>query len=139
MFYGEYAHSLDDKGRVIVPARFREQFEVGGYVTKESGGCLAVYTREEFDRVANEMQDKQRRGELSVDAVRSFAAGTTEIAPDRQGRVAIPGNLRLYAGLEREVVVIGALNRLEIWEAGRWQQVSRSGEAALNSSSSVPA
>lgn len=132
MFFGEYEHSLDSKGRVILPARFREPFaDNGGFLTKVLDGCLAIYTAEEFGKVAADMQQKARRGQMERHVVRSFAAGTAPIEPDRQGRIAIPAHLRAFAGLEERVSVNGAINRIEIWDAARWAEVNRQGEELL--------
>lgn len=137
LFLGEYQHSLDSKGRVILPAKFREPFEQGGFITKVLDGCLALYTAEEFEKVAADMQEKARRGGRERAAVRAFAAGTAEITPDRQGRIAIPPNLRTFAKLEREVAVIGAFGRIEIWNAESWAEVNRTGEENLATGSGL--
>ena len=134
MFFGEFDHSLDAKGRVILPAEFRDRLEEGGFITKVLDGCLAIYTTEEFQEVAAGMQEKARRGQMERNVVRSFAAGTRSIKPDKQGRVAIPANLRDFAGLERDVKVTGSINRIEIWDAQRWTEVNQQGEAMLASS-----
>ena len=132
MFFGEYEHAVDVKGRVILPAKFREAFEAGGYLTKVIDGCLAVYTPEDFDVVAREMQEKARRGPVHRNVVRSFAAGTAEVVPDRQGRIALPASLRSFAGLTERVMVTGQINRLEIWDADKWARVNEEGEASMN-------
>jgi MraZ protein len=133
MFLGTYEHALDAKGRVILPAKFREQLEEGAFMAKSLDGCLALYTAEEFEKVALDMQEKARRGAVERNAVRSFAAGATEATPDRQGRITIPAHLRTFAGLEREVVVTGALSRIEIWDAARWHDVDTEAERSLTS------
>ncbi len=102
MFLGEYQHSLDAKGRVILPAKYRDQLSGGAYVTKGRGGCLSVYTAEEFTEVADRAREASKRGGRELDAARSFFAGTAEVSPDKQGRIAIPQNLREYAGLDRD-------------------------------------
>jgi MraZ protein len=132
MFFGEFEHALDDKGRVILPAKFRDRFADGAYLTKVLDGCLAVYTPEEFELVAREVQEKARRGGVARNVARTFAAGTTEVVPDRQGRVAIPQTLRSFAGLTDRVMVTGQFNRLEIWDAERWTEVNRQGEASMS-------
>ena len=131
MFLGTYEHSLDAKGRVILPAKFRERLEAGAYLARSLDGCLSLYDAEEFDRVAQDMQEKARRGAVERNAVRSFAAGATEATPDKQGRITIPAHLRSFAGLEREVVVTGALTRIEIWDAARWRDIDTEAERAL--------
>lgn len=130
MFFGEFEHSLDDKGRVILPAKFREHVSEGGFITK-SDGCLALYTNEEFDRKADEMKEAAKRGRQDRTRVRAFAAGTSEVTPDRQGRIAIPASLRQFARLEGDVMITGAIDRIEIWNASKWDEVNRAGEVLL--------
>jgi MraZ protein len=131
MFLGTHEHSLDVKGRVILPAKFRDQLTDGAYITKVLDGCLAIYTAEEFQKVAQEMQENAKRGATERNVVRSFAGGAAEVEPDKQGRVTIPPALRAFAGLEREVVVAGVFSRIEIWDAERWRQVNEEGEQSL--------
>lgn len=131
MYLGTYEHSLDPKGRVILPAKFREQLEAGAFLAKSLDGCLALYDAEEFQKVALNMQEQARRGAVERNAVRSFAAGATEATPDRQGRISIPAHLRTFAGLDREVVVTGALTRIEIWDAARWRDLDAEAERSL--------
>ena len=102
MFLGEFQHSLDTKGRVILPAKYRDQLAEGAFVTKGKGGCLSVFTPEEFEQVATQIREQSKRGPKELNAARVFFGGTSEIQPDKQGRVALPGNLRTFAHLERE-------------------------------------
>jgi len=129
LFLGEYQHSLDAKGRVILPARFRDQLGEHAYVTSEQDGCLALWTPEEFEVKAAEVKDRSRRGERDV--ARVFFSGTVEASPDRQGRIAIPPGLRRFAGLERDVVVVGLYDHVEIWDAGAWRDTKTTGERRL--------
>jgi MraZ protein len=138
MFLGEYQHSLDAKGRVILPAKYREQLSGGAYVTRGRGGCLSVYTEQEFSEVADRVREASKRGGRELDAARSFFAGTAEVSPDKQGRIAIPQHLREYAGLDRDVVVAGVFSRIEIWDGRRWQERDREGEQHLNESDELP-
>jgi MraZ protein len=131
MFLGEYQHSLDAKGRVILPARFRDELREGAVVTKGKDGCLCVYPYVEFQDVAERIQEAQRRGARELQAARSFFAGAAPATPDKQGRVAIPQPLREYAGLERDVTVVGQFTRLEIWDSQRWRQLDRAGDEVL--------
>ena len=94
MFLGEYQHSLDAKGRVILPARFRDQLEGGAVMARALDGCLAVYPVDEFDRLATRIREVRERGGEQRQAARTFFAGAVEIAPDKQGRVAVPQHLR---------------------------------------------
>jgi MraZ protein len=140
MFLGEYQHSLDAKGRVILPAKYRDQLSGGAYVTRGRGGCLSVYTSEEFQEVADRIREASKRGGRELDAARSFFAGTAEVSPDKQGRIAIPQNLREYAGLDRDrdVIVAGVFSRIEIWDSQRWRERDREGEQSLNESDELP-
>ena len=131
MFLGEYQHALDAKGRVILPAKFRDQLEAGGFVTSEIDGCLAIWTAQEFEVKAAEMKERARAGTAGRDQARAFFGGAVEAVPDRQGRIAIPTGLRTFAALERDVVVAGMFDHLEIWDAETWRGKKRAGEAGL--------
>ena len=128
-FLGEYTHALDAKGRFILPARFREQLGEQAYVTSEEDGCLALWRPEEFDVKATEIKERAKQGDRNVG--RAFFAGAAEASPDRQGRVAIPTGLREFAHLERDVVVAGLYDHIEIWDAERWRQTKEVGEQRL--------
>src|SRR2546429_1879809 len=110
MFLGEHQHSLDAKGRVILPARFREQLEGGAVMARALDGCLAVYPVAEFDRVARKLREARERGARERQAARTFFAGAVEITPDKQGRVAVPQHLREDALLDREAMVAGGFD-----------------------------
>jgi len=131
MFLGEYQHSLDAKGRVILPAKFRDQLEGGAVMARALDGCLAVYPVEEFQRVASNLQEARARGATERQAARSYFAGAVEIIPDKQGRVAIPGSLRTFAKLEKEVVVAGNFDHLEIWDKETFTQRDQEGSALI--------
>ena len=131
MFLGEHLHSLDAKGRVILPARFRDELQ-SSVVTSEIDGCLALWPVDDFQRRAAEMKERARGGPRDRDVARVFFAGAVEATPDRQGRVALPPHLRQFARLEREVVVNGAFDHVEIWDAVTWREKKRRGEDALS-------
>jgi MraZ protein len=116
VFNGEFEHTLDDKGRVVLPAKFRARLE-HLVVTKGRDGCLAVLPPDEFERVSNLLTE---RGAAARDMQRFFIGGASEGTLDRQGRVSIPETLRRYAGLQRDVTIVGIGPRLEIWDRGRW-------------------
>lgn len=122
MFLGEFQHSLDAKGRVILPAEFRDQLAQGAVIARGLDGCLSVYPHEEFETLAEQMREKSRRGERERRAARTFFAGAKTVVPDRQGRVPIPQNLREFAALERDVTVVGVDFRIEIWDTARWRE-----------------
>ncbi|KEI44426.1 division/cell wall cluster transcriptional repressor MraZ [Saccharopolyspora rectivirgula] len=121
MFLGTHHPKLDDKGRLTLPAKYREALAGGLMVTKGQDHCLYVFPREEFEQIAR----KVAQAPFANKAVRAWQrylfAGTDEQQPDGQGRISITSELRQYAGLSKECVVIGAINRLEIWDAQRWQ------------------
>jgi MraZ protein len=136
-FLGEYQHALDAKGRFILPARFRDQLGDVAYVTSENDGCLALWRPEEFDVKATEIRERARVGDRNVQ--RAFFAGATEATPDRQGRVAIPQGLREFAGLERDVVVVGLFDHIEIWDAAAWRRTKEAGDQRLAAGDGAPA
>ena len=131
MFLGTFDHSLDTKGRVILPARFREQLEGGAVVTQGLDGCLTIHTTEEFEELAASMQEKARRGSVERQAVRAFFAGAAEVELDGQGRISLPQHLRSFAGLRQKVVVIGAHDHIELWDPKQWDGVSGRGNQSL--------
>jgi len=131
MFLGEHKHSLDAKGRVILPARFRDQLEGGAVMAKALDGCLAVYPVDEFERVAANLREKRARGATERQAARSYFSGAVEITPDKQGRVAVPAHLRTFANLEREVIVAGNFDHIEIWDAQTFQHRDQEGSASI--------
>lgn len=131
MFLGQYEHALDQKGRVIIPVTFREQLEAGAYLAASLDGCVALYETEEFERVMADVMEKAKRGNRERQAARAFAANAAPASIDKQGRMLVPGHLRTFASLERDVVITGNVNKVEIWDAGRWQEVDREGGLSL--------
>jgi MraZ protein len=131
MFLGEYQHSLDAKGRVILPARFREQLEGGAVMARGLDGCLAVYPPSEFQRVAQKLTEARERGPKERQAALTFFSGAEPMVPDRQGRVTIPQSLRDYAGLDREVIVAGGFDHITIWDAQRFRARLAEGMRAM--------
>lgn len=120
MFMGEYNHTIDTKGRLIVPAKFREQLGDEFVVTKGLDGCLFVYSNEEWAVI----EEKFRNIPLTTKDARKFSrfffAGAASCELDKQGRILIPGVLREFAVLDKEVVLVGVLNRIEIWSKESW-------------------
>jgi len=125
-FSGEFGHSLDEKGRLAIPAKFRARFKEGAVVTRWIGECLAVFPAPEWAALNAEIT-KRPRTDPAVARFRHFLlAGAHEADPDAQGRVVVPAHLREYASLGGEAVVIGNSDHLEVWEPGRWRaQLSR--------------
>ncbi|MFC7340673.1 division/cell wall cluster transcriptional repressor MraZ [Saccharopolyspora griseoalba] len=122
MFLGTHHPKLDDKGRLTLPAKFRDALAGGLMVTKGQDHCLFVFPRDEFEQMARKVAEAPFTNEAVRAYQRYLFAGTDEQRPDGQGRIAIAPELRRYAGLTKDCVVVGAMTRLEIWEADRWQR-----------------
>ncbi len=120
-FFGRFEHTLDEKGRLTLPAKFRGAFERGGYLTQGGGGCLTLWAPEEFERQMEAMATRAGQGPAERDLVRLWAANSADVVPDRQGRISLPSYLRSFAGLGLEVLVHGAIDRIELWDPGRWR------------------
>jgi MraZ protein len=121
MFLGEFTHTLDDKGRLTIPSKFRDQLERGLVVTRGLDECLFVFTHQDWESLTASMSEKLSFTQKSArDLARFFFAGAVDIVPDRQGRILIPSFLREYARLESEVVIIGVNTRVELWNPEKW-------------------
>ena len=120
MFLGTHTPRLDDKGRLILPAKFRAELADGLVVTRGQERCLYVFAMDEFVRIADQMRTAPVTSKSVRDYLRVFLSGASDEAPDKQGRITLPPVLREYAGLTRDVAVIGAGSRLEIWDAEAW-------------------
>lgn len=119
-FFGKYEHSLDAKGRVILPVKFRAAFAAGGYLGRFHNGCLALWTPEEFEHQMLTMQQGSNESSDQRNLARVWAKGLHEVEVDRQGRLPIPALLRHFAGLTSEVWVQGAIDRVELWDPATW-------------------
>ena len=122
MFLGSHSPRLDDKGRLTLPAKFREELEGGLVITKGQERCLYVFPLEEFSRISESLRTAPVTAKALRDYSRVFFASASDEVPDKQGRVTIPPALREYAGLTRDCVVNGANTRAEIWDSTRWEQ-----------------
>jgi MraZ protein len=121
MFMGEYNHTIDTKGRLIVPSKFREQLGNTFVITKGLDGCLFVYSNEEWRTIEESFRNKPLTSKDARKFARFFFAGACDCEVDKQGRILIPSNLREYAEIEKDVVSVGVLNRVEIWSKEKWQ------------------
>jgi MraZ protein len=130
-FFGTYEHTLDAKGRVILPVRFRAAFDEGGYLTQNLDGCLALWTPEEFDTQMVQRREQESAGRSERNQARIFSANSFQVEIDRQGRLPIPAYLREFAGLQENVRVSGIFNRVELWDPGRWEERVRPEEQRL--------
>lgn len=128
MFLGSHSPRLDEKGRLTLPAKFREELEGGLVITKGQERCLYVFPLEEFSRISEALRTAPVTAKALRDYSRVFFASASDEVPDKQGRVTIPPALRDYAGLSRDCVVNGANTRAEIWDAARWDQYLRDSE-----------
>ena len=113
-FVGTHEHSLDEKGRLVLPAKFRSYFSGAAYLTPHAG-CLALWTPEGFEEMLSRLKEQIRTGEVEARVRRGLAYNSTTVRPDAQGRVMIPEKLRTLASLEHEVMVCGAIDWIEIW------------------------
>jgi MraZ protein len=121
VFLGTHQPRLDDKGRLFLPAKYREELAEGLVITKGQERCLYVFPVEEFQRITEALRTAPVTAKTVRDYSRVFFASASDETPDKQGRITIPPSLRQYAGLDRECVVIGANTRLEIWDARAWE------------------
>jgi MraZ protein len=132
MFFGTYAPRLDDKGRLFLPAKFRDELAEGLVVTRGQERCLSVWSLEEFGRMTARMASSSLTDKRHRDYVRMLFAGASDEKPDKQGRITIPPILREYAALSKDCIVIGAMTRIEIWDAAAWQTYSVDREQAFS-------
>ena len=131
MFLGTHHPRLDDKGRLFLPARFREELAAGLVVTRGQERCLYVFPRVRFDQMAAEMSAASFTNKAARELSRVFFAGASDETPDKQGRVTVPAELRGYAGLTKECVVIGTNDHLEIWDHDQWEAYLQAHEDAF--------
>lgn len=131
MFLGTHQPRLDDKGRLFLPAKFREDLAPGLVITKGQERCLYVFTTAGFAEMTERMAAAPVTSKAARDYMRVLYAGASDEVPDKQGRVMIPAGLRTYAGLDRDCVVIGANNRVEIWDPAMWETYLASQEQAF--------
>ncbi|MGC5626831.1 division/cell wall cluster transcriptional repressor MraZ [Georgenia sp. Z1344] len=122
MFLGTYEPRLDDKGRLILPAKFRADLADGLVLTRGQDRCLFAFPAAEFESMHERLRQAPVTSKQARDYLRVFLSGASDEVPDKQGRLTIPANLRRYAGLERETAVIGAGSRIEIWDATAWAE-----------------
>jgi len=125
MFIGEYAHSIDDKGRLAIPVKFRRELSTGAVVTKGLDSCLVIYPKAEWQILATKLAGLPISQKNTRAFTRLMLAGAMDVEIDKQGRVIVPDYLRDFAKLAKKVIVTGLYNRLEIWDASRWQQYRR--------------
>ena len=122
MFIGEYAHSLDLKGRMAIPAKFRKGLVSGAIITRGLDRCLFIFSKTEWEKLATKLIDLPLAQANSRAFVRLMMSGAVDVEIDNQGRVLVPEYLRQYAGLSKNAVVTGLLNRIEVWDEASWKE-----------------
>jgi MraZ protein len=120
MFTGEFHHSIDVKGRLILPSKFRDVLDAPFIITRGLDGCLFVYQQDEWEGIVSKLKELPFTQKKAREFNRFFLSGATECSIDKQGRVNIATPLQQYAGLEKECVVIGVNDRIEIWAKDKW-------------------
>lgn len=121
MFMGEYNHTIDAKGRLIVPAKFREQLGEAFVITNGNDGCLNIYTREDWETFLEKLQLLPNNGD-SRKLKRKLVAQANDVELDKQGRILVPPALREHAGLCKDVVLAGVIDKIEVWDKDRWEE-----------------
>lgn len=124
MFMGEYQHAVDAKGRLIIPAKLRDGLGERFIATKGLDKCLFVFPHTEFEAFSDKLRSLGMANSAARAFNRLFFSGATECELDPQGRILLPSNLREYAGVEKDVVIVGVENRVEIWSQERWAEYS---------------
>ncbi len=119
-FVGTFEHTLDKKGRLVLPSKFRGHLSQNAILSPNGSQCLALWTPENFDSLLARLTERARLGEIQSRVVRGLTAASDEVSLDQQGRVLISERLRSFASLEREVVLLGANDHVEIWDQATW-------------------
>ncbi|WP_334072070.1 MULTISPECIES: division/cell wall cluster transcriptional repressor MraZ [Paenibacillus] len=132
MFMGEFQHSIDEKGRIIIPAKFRDLLGTSFVVTRGLDQCLFVYPQQEWEVLEQKLKALPLMKSDARAFTRFFFSGATECEWDKQGRVNLPPNLRQYAKLEKDCVVLGVSNRVEIWSRDIWEHYFQQSEDTFN-------
>ncbi|MEK9180058.1 MAG: division/cell wall cluster transcriptional repressor MraZ [Patescibacteria group bacterium] len=130
MLLGEYQHNLDQKGRVAMPAKFKEKLAAGAIITRGIDECLFVFASKEWDELAKKLVSLPLAQANSRAFVRLMLAGAMDVSLDGQSRILVPDYLRKYAGLNKKVIIAGLYNRVEIWDASRWNEYKKKTEGA---------
>ncbi len=132
MFIGEYTHTIDEKGRLAIPVRFRARLASGAVVTRGLDNCLFLYPREEWDVMAKKLATLPITQADARAFTRLMLAGAMDVDIDKQGRVVLPGYLRQYAGLNNNAILAGLYNRIEIWNEAAWRHYQENAEQQSN-------
>jgi len=128
VFLGTHTPKLDEKGRIFLPAKFRDGLADGLVITRGQDRCLAIWPVADFVEQTQQLRNAPSSSKQVRDYQRMLASGASDETLDKQGRLTIPAPLRTYAGLDKDVVVVGAINRVEVWDAAAWQTYSEAQE-----------
>jgi len=131
VFLGTHTPKIDEKGRFFLPAKFRDELADGLVITRSQDRCLAIYPTATFVEMTKQVSTAPTTLKQVRDFQRMLAAGASDETPDKQGRVTIPPQLRSYAGLESQIVVVGAINRVEVWDVAAWEEYSAQQESVF--------
>jgi MraZ protein len=131
VFLGTYSLRLDEKGRLFLPAKYRDELAGGVVITQGQDHCLFVFPREEFARITEKLRNAPITDKAARDYMRVLFSGASDQLPDRQGRISVPERLRTYAGLQRGCTVTGVNARLEIWDTQAWETYSAEREESF--------
>jgi MraZ protein len=129
VFLGTHTPKLDEKGRIFLPAKFRDGLADGLVITRGQDRCLAIWPVADFVEQTQQLRNAPSSSKQVRDYQRMLASGASDETLDKQGRLTIPAPLRTYAGLDKDVVVVGAINRVEVWDAAAWQTYAQAQEA----------
>lgn len=132
MFMGEFQHTLDSKGRLIMPAKFREALGAKFVVTRGLDGCLFGYPMDQWEQLEQKLAEMPLAKKDARTFVRFFYSAATECEIDKQGRINLPTSLKTHAKLDKNCVVIGVSNRIEIWDETRWEEFSNVAEESFD-------
>ena len=133
MFIGEYKHTLDEKGRIAIPSKFRKQLAKGAVVTRGLDTSLFLFPKEEWDKLAEKLASLPLGQSNSRAFARLMLAGAMDVSLDKQGRVVLPEYLREYAGMKKNLVLAGLFNRLEVWDEEKWEKYKKQVESDADS------
>lgn len=128
MFMCEYSHTVDTKGRLIVPAKFREVLGDAFVICKGLDHCLYIYSNEDWEAFANQLSSLPLTNKAAREFVRFFLSGASQVEVDKLGRILVPSSLRSFAGLDKDVVLAGVGHRIEVWSKEKWEGESGSGD-----------
>lgn len=131
MFVGEYHHTMDEKGRLTIPSKFREELKETFIITRGLDHCLFIYSKEEWNQVVSKYKELPNIKDAR-NFMRFFLAGASEVELDKQGRINIAAPLVQYAGLEKECIIIGVNDRLEVWSRNRWEEFIKMNEDSFS-------